>query len=50
MGEVGIVAAFLVVSTEVLAGDTLSLKPALDGFLDGIAGVVAAQGDGNAGF
>lgn len=50
MGEVRVVTTVLVVGAEVLAGDTLPLEPALDGFLDGIAGVIAAQGDGDAWF
>ena len=43
MGKVWIVTAVLIIGAEVLAGDTLRLKPALDGFLDGIARMVAAQ-------
>ena len=50
MGKVRVVTTVLVVGAEVLAGDTLPLEPALDGFLDGIASVVAAQGDGNVWF
>ena len=43
MGKVGIVTTVLVVGTEVLAGNALPFKPAFDGFLDGITGMVAAQ-------
>jgi hypothetical protein len=50
VGKVGIVTTLLAVGTEVLIGNTLFVKPALDGLLDRITCVVAAQGHGNAGF
>ena len=50
MGKIGIVTTVLIIGTEVLAGDTLPLKPTLDSLLDGLAGMVATQGDRNARF
>ena len=50
MGKVRIVATVLVVGAEVLAGYALPFKPTLDGFLDRITSMVAAQRDGQARF
>ena len=42
MGKIGVVAAVLVIGTEVLVGNALSVKPLLDGFFGLETGMVAA--------